>query len=354
MDPRHSLIVVLLLSGGCVEVDYATPCPDCSSHGLSTDGEFLATAAKRGIELYTVSEGVAVPHSTFEPQGGQSCVSPEVGAGHVSFACEDGAGRGSWLCRLADERCLQLTEAVGRGRILDSDADGVAVLVAWAGLEGEDAVVRVWRVTADMRAEPAWGPESAYLKGQRSWAGHDLGPRDGGARLVWLRQNARAVGTVDLDGRGEGSEPDTNWVSVDRGDLAGPMLQGATLVVTHRAAVAEVRAFESRSRSRVAAAAEGELLATGDSERPEVAALDIAGEQVLLGRLHPDGAALSLLGPRGETALGFAVGRPVAATAAIHSNAGVVAAWRDGDRPTNHFESVQPNRLEVALVHTED
>ena len=44
MDPRHSLIVILL-SGGCVEVDYATPCPDCSSHGLSTDGELLATYA---------------------------------------------------------------------------------------------------------------------------------------------------------------------------------------------------------------------------------------------------------------------------------------------------------------------
>ncbi len=347
MDARYFMLCAGLFGSGCADTDYATPCDDCASHGLALQGDTLVVSGVGGVEVRAVRGDDSSSKTHLAMNGAEVCSAPEVTGDHVAFGCTGGEGAGTWICELASERCRLLTDVPGRARLVETS--GGVLLAIWVGREEESGVVRAFRVT-DAAVEPAWGPEEAYVSSQTTRATHDAQPQEGGARVAWLDRGRRHVNCIDLDASGMPTGESRTWLSVGFGSLAAPMLAGDRLVFTHRHTTDAVRAVPLPERGIVAGPEDAETLATGSDEHPEVAGLAIAGDRLLLGRLRPDGADLSLLDPAGnETALGFGLGRPVAA-ALSESDGGFVAAWREGARSKTHFDTVQPDRVVVRTV----
>lgn len=347
MDARHFLLCAALLGSGCAETDYATPCDDCAHHGLALRGDTLVVSGLGGVEVRAVRGDDTRAMATLGPAGAGVCSGPEAVGDHVAFGCTGGAGAGTWVCEVDSERCRAITDVPGRARLVEAP-DGV-LLAIWVGREDGEGVVRAFRVTDDA-IELAWGPQEAYVPTQTTRATHDAQPYGAGARVAWLDRGRQRVNCVDLDGRGMPAGDSRTWLRVGSGSLASPMLAGDRLVYTHRQAVDAVRAVALPPRGIVAGSDDAETLAAGTGTHPEVAGLAMAGDRVLLGRMRPDGAELSLLdADGGEAALGFGLGRPVAA-ALSRTDAGYRAAWRDGPRSRTHFDSVRPDLVVVRTV----
>jgi hypothetical protein len=338
MDARYFMLCTFAVIG-CAESDYAMPCSDCAEHGLALADGTLAISGARGIELRTVSgEGTG----TIGPAGATRCSAPEIGGGHVSFSCDDA---GSWVCEIASERCRLLIDQPGRAKLVPTSA---GLLAIWVGREEGNGALRVFRVGDAI--ELTWGPAEAFASSQTTRGTHDAMPLPDGARVAWLDRGRRNVKCVDLQADGSQLTEARTWLSVDEGSLAGPLLSGDRLFVTHRDTVDAVRAAPLPEPGLVVAPADAEMVAEGDDDQPEVAALAVAGEHLLLGRMRPDGADLSLLAPDGtETGLGFGLGRPVAA-ALGQTDGGFVAAWRDGARSSSHFDEVSPDSVVLREV----
>lgn len=336
MDVRYFVLCVFVVVTGCAETDYAMPCDDCAAHGLALTPETLVVSAAGGVEIRSLAGEV---RTTLGPD--ERCSAPEVSGNFVSFACEGG----SWLCRLDTEACDRLTEVPGRARLVQTRD---ALLAVWVGREGDGGTLRVFRVGPTV--EPVWGPAEAFASSQSTRATHDAVVLDGGARIAWLDRGRRNVQCVDLAGDGTPTSEPRTWLSVDTGSLAAPLLSGERLFVTHRDVTDAVRSAPLPAPGQVAAPTDTETVAEGTADQPEVTALAVADGHLLLGRLRPDGADLSLLSPEGaDRALGFGLGRPVAC-ALTTTQAGFIAAWRDGAASSSHFDRVQPNGVVVREV----
>ncbi len=344
MDVRYFLLCVTALAG-CANTDYATPCDDCAQHGLALSSDTLVVSATGGVEAIAHADEGSRPRRMLGPGGAEICSAPELGGRHLSFACTGGEGEGTWICATDADTCKRLTRAPGRARIVTTRA---GVLAIWLGREGEAALVRVFRVGEGV--ELAWQSDEAYVSSQSTRATHDAQSRGDGARVAWLDRGRRNVQCVDLDERGEPITEPRTWLTVRSGSIATPLLTDDRLVFTHRDTTDAVRAVPLPDPGLVVTELDAETLAEGTSAHPEVAALARASGHLLLGRLRPDGAELSLLAPDGtEEALGFGLGRPVAA-ALSSTDGGFVAAWRSGARSKSHFDSVHPDAVDVRIV----
>jgi hypothetical protein len=405
--------LVHALAGCGEETDYVTPCPDCRRAGLALDGAHLLQADTDGVRIRAFREGTPIGEGLdLTPPDATDCAAVSMLAAaaddpaRVSFACFVGAGRGSYLCTVegldgSDPSADCRAYGIGAGRgLLRRGLDG-AVLIGWLGREGPDNVARLMRVDGGTVTTMS-GPHPAAVPSQATWAGHDLLVDDSGATMAWVdpADPTRVVALRHDQASGETSMP-LVVVGVETGSIEGPRLLPSVRADAVLAAQSSddgagggVRWGDGEEpRSSVGGTGHPRVLFThvrGGSDGRTVPRLSApvtlgvparladeglvpgrtqhgaaayasgshaGGAWVLVGDHDADGATLRVVwldfaGQVSESeALGFAVGRPIIATAHVEGDA-LTVAWRTGTRPDSHLEPAVPGALQTVTRPT--
>ncbi len=318
---------LLLALSGCAETDYASPCEGCGADGVALRGMWVAEGGST-MGLYRIAGETTEHVQSFQPDGAAECGSPTIHPTEerLAFSCREGVGRGSWRCDFEGE-CHRIATEPGALRMAGEH-------IAWLGRAGGATELRLY----NLEGERLWQTSDAFAQSQLAWAWLDLD----GARLVWVAKSRRHILSLDLSAAELSAR---TWLGTPEGHLSAPLLWGARVAYTYEDAegmtsVHVARPIEARVQTP------GEAIYTCTDPGRPVAAYARAGQTLLVGKTDSDGADLMLVPIEGGApeAVGYALGRPIVVDAQQMGEE-ILLAWRTGERPRTHFESLRPGKL---------